>query len=59
MIKYTEHYLLNFVLYFELDLADSYWVDQSLLPLTQNLSLDWQIAQVFGQRLEQQVWDLF
>ena len=31
VLSYTEHYLLYFVLYFELDLDDSYRVDQSLL----------------------------
>ena len=32
-------YILCFTL--SLELADSYCVDQSLLPLTQNISLDW------------------
>ena len=48
----SANFKLNFVLYLKLDLAYSYWVDKSLFPLTQNLSLDWtiqQIAQVFGR----------
>ena len=41
-IQYTWAFVSDIlVFYFLVNYLDSYWMDQSLLPLTQNLSLDW------------------